>query len=259
MTSAKYIAKWNGSTWSTLASGTSNGVSGTVNALAVSGTALYVGGAFSGLGNNTGALHIAKWDVSTSTWSTLTSGSSNGVNSTVSALAVSGTTLYVGGSFTALGDGTSALRIAKWNGSAWSTFPIGATNGLSGSVTSLAVAGSNVYIGGTFAALGDGTTAAVRFVKWNGNSWEIPANAANSTVRALAYNSSDQKLYIGGTFTILGGTVAAYYIGTLKDAPATRTLALTALIQGRYNGTISVPDTLTVLLRKNWYPYDIAD
>ncbi|NOS69149.1 MAG: hypothetical protein HOP33_04385 [Verrucomicrobia bacterium] len=46
-TTANYIAKWDGSTWSALGSG----MNGTVNALAVSGTNLYVGGGFTKAGN----------------------------------------------------------------------------------------------------------------------------------------------------------------------------------------------------------------
>jgi hypothetical protein len=91
---ANCIAKWDGSAWSALASG----VGGTyyeVDALAVSGTNLYAGGFFDTAGGVT-VNCIAKWDGSA--WSALGSGMDDFWNpNQVFALAVSGTSLYVGG------------------------------------------------------------------------------------------------------------------------------------------------------------------
>src|SRR5437016_8195169 len=69
----------------------------------------------------------------------------SGMNSTVWALAVSGTNLYAGGSFTAAG-GTAANGIARWNGSGWSS--VG--SGVNSTVDALAVSGSDLYAGGNF-------------------------------------------------------------------------------------------------------------
>ena len=46
------------------------------------------------------------------------------MNGMVRALAVSGSDLYAGGSFTTAG-GSAANRIAKWNGSGWSALGSG--------------------------------------------------------------------------------------------------------------------------------------
>ena len=54
---AKFIAKWNGSSWSALGSGMNNWV----YALAVSGSNLYAGGSFTTAGGST-AHGIAKWN-----------------------------------------------------------------------------------------------------------------------------------------------------------------------------------------------------
>jgi hypothetical protein len=98
-TTANYIAKWNGSAWSTLR----YGVDTDVNALAISGSDLYVGGNFNvvcgtsacdSLVLNTPVYGIARWDGSF--WWDLR----YGVNSIVGALAVGGSALYVGGAFT---------------------------------------------------------------------------------------------------------------------------------------------------------------
>ena len=91
------IAKWNGSSWSALASGINN----PVRALAVSGADLYAGGEFTGAVNSGGvpvtASRIAKWNGTS--WSALGSG----INHTVQALAVSGTNVYAGGLFSVAG------------------------------------------------------------------------------------------------------------------------------------------------------------
>ena len=70
-------------------------------------------------------------------------------NSTLSALAVSGGTLYAGGSFTAAG-GNAANYIAQWNGTNWSAIGSGMNN----SVSALAVCGGTLYAGGGFTAAG---------------------------------------------------------------------------------------------------------
>ncbi len=97
-TGVNYIAKWDGSNWLALPNESVNGMNGTVWALAVSGNGdVYAGGEFTTAGEkNTN--HIARWDGSS--WSALGSG----VDSTVYALAVSGSDLYVGGCFTTAGN-----------------------------------------------------------------------------------------------------------------------------------------------------------
>lgn len=100
------VAQWNGKAWTPLGFG----VNGPVNALALVGTRLIVGGEFTQATNSAGqtvpASRLAMWDGSE--WYALGSG----VNGTVSALAVSGLELYVGGTFSGAGDKAS-LYLAK--------------------------------------------------------------------------------------------------------------------------------------------------
>jgi hypothetical protein len=103
------IAKWNGSTWSSLGSLDIpyNMIPG-VCALAVSGNNLYVGGWFTNVGGMS-ATNIAKWDGGT--WSALGSG----MNDVVLALAVDEADhLFVGGNFTLAGTNVSP-HIAQAN------------------------------------------------------------------------------------------------------------------------------------------------
>ena len=116
--SANNVARFNTqtNTWSTLGTGSSNGVSGgfvpAVYALAVVGNEVFVGGFFTEAGG-VSANRVARFNTLTNTWSTLGTGSSNGVNNTVAALSVVGNEVVVGGFFTSAG-GVSANRVARF-------------------------------------------------------------------------------------------------------------------------------------------------
>jgi hypothetical protein len=71
------------------------------------------------------------------------------MNSSVFALAVSGSDLYASGGFTTVG-GSAARYVAKWNGSSWSLLGSGMDN----YVYALAVSGSDLYAGGSFTTAG---------------------------------------------------------------------------------------------------------
>jgi hypothetical protein len=149
------VAKWNGSTWSALGSnGSGNGaIQGDVFATAMCGGALYVGGSFTNAAVLGGADYIAKWNGSA--WSALgTNNVGNGMlNDVVLGLACSGSDLYVGGQFTNAAGIAEADNVAKWNGSAWSALGSDGAGGgaLTGWVESLAVSGTDLYAGGSFA------------------------------------------------------------------------------------------------------------
>ncbi|MBV6465800.1 MAG: hypothetical protein PGMFKBFP_01085 [Anaerolineales bacterium] len=134
----------------------------------------------------------------TLTWTPL---ARNGLNNFVTALAVSGGDLYVGGDFTQTADGTMTLNhIAKYSGGAWSSL---ANNGLNGGVRALAVSGSDLYVGGTFTRTGDNGTTLNRIAKYSGGAWMPLANQGlNNFVAALAVSGGD--LYVGGDFTKTG-------------------------------------------------------
>jgi len=186
---ANHVARWDGSSWSPLGSGTNN----TVNTLLSQGTALYAGGSFTAAGGTT-VNYLAKWDGSA--WSPVGSG---GMDNLVYALAGDGTNIYAGGSFLRAG-GTVAYNIAKWNGGSWSSLGIGTNY----NVQALAWDGTALYAGGNFTTAGG--SAAARIAKWNGSAWSALGSGMNSTVTALVWDGSG--LYAGGFFTTAGGTTA---------------------------------------------------
>lgn len=173
------VAKYDGTNWSALGTGRNDAVF----ALAMDGNGdLYAGG-LDGVG---------KWNGST--WTELGTIASN---DTIYALAVIGTTLYVGGKFTQI-NGVSANYLAKWDGSSWS--PVD-PNGMDGPVRALAVYGTDLIAGGTFTTAG-GTT--VNYIaRWDGSTWHAFGNGMNGPVYTL--NNVEGILYVGGGFTQADG------------------------------------------------------
>ena len=246
LTAADYIAKWDGTNWSALGSGSSgNGsLNSFVYALAVSGSDLYVGGSFTDVNNGgttlSAADYVAKWDGTN--WSALgSSGPNSGsLNSYVYALAVSGTNLYVGGDFSNVNNSgttlTAADYIAKWDGTNWSALGSGSSGdgSLNYYVRALAVSGSNLYVGGNFTNVNNGGTvlgAADRVAKWDGTNWSalgsngVGGGSLTNWVFALAVGGRD--LYAGGHFINVnnGGTWldAADYIAKYEISAVTAT------------------------------------
>lgn len=209
---ASHIAKWNGTAWSTLGIGTDH----PVRALTVyddglgGGPALYAGGEFSYAGG-VWARRIAKWNGAV--WSAL----GLGMNNTVQAIAGfddgsgAGPALYAGGVFTSA-DGITVNRIAKWNGTAWSSLGSGlsaATNW----VRALTVyddgsgSGPALYMGGSFTSVSG--VAAFGMARWNGTAWTPLASVLTGKFHALVVfddgAGGGPALYAGGEFFVQGG------------------------------------------------------
>ena len=127
----------------------------------------------------------------------------------VDALAVSGTNLYVGGSFTTAG-GVPANGIAKWDGSSWSA--LGSGMGNYRCVCHWRVSGTDLYAGGWFTTAGG--VPANYIAKWDGQlgrPWDSGCAAADALgVYALAVSGTD--LYAGGKFSQRQAGCQANYI-----------------------------------------------
>jgi hypothetical protein len=73
------------------------------------------------------------------------------------------------------------------------------------SVYALAWDGMNLYVGGSFTAVGG--VPANYIAKWDGASWSALGSGMNGPVRALAWDGAN--LYVGGSFTTAGGVQAS--------------------------------------------------
>jgi hypothetical protein len=141
------------------------------------------------------------------------------MNGNVSALAVSGGTLYASGAFTWAG-GHQVNYIAQWDGSSWSALG----SGMNTFVYALAVSGGTLYAGGEFWTAGG--NAANYIAQWDGSSWSAlgsgmgggPYPYVYPYVYALAVSGG--TLYAGGAFTTAGGKASAFAAeALLPDKP----------------------------------------
>ena len=227
----------------------------TVNALIVSGSTLYIGGAFNGatgINGNVTRNYLAAVDATTGT----ATGWDPNANSSVYALAISGSTVYIGGYFsgaTGINGNISRNRLAavdattgtatNWDPNAGST------------VNALALSGSTVYIGGSFISINPSLTryslAAVGANSGTATSWN-PNATAGLTVNALLV--SGYKVYAGGDFTTIGSLPQAYFgvipllstTYTVTSASETGPGTLKALIAGATDGDIITFDVATM-------------
>jgi N-acetylneuraminic acid mutarotase len=248
--SANRVARFNTqtNTWSSLGMFSSNGVNDVVNALAVVGNEVVVGGLFTSAGG-VSANGVARFNTQTNTWSSLGTGSSNGVNGEVRALAVVGNEVFVGGFFTSAG-GVSANRVARFNTqtNTWSSLGTGSSNGVSGGVNpyvnALAVVGDEVFVGGFFIEAGGVSANNVARFNTQTNTWSSLGTGSSNgvsggslpSVRALAVVGNE--VVVGGFFTSAGG-VSANGVARFN----TQTNTWSSLGTGSSNGVggISVP------------------
>ena len=174
-----------------------------VDALLLSGNTLYVGGQFSGvIGQGVYRAYLAAVDAGTGN---VTAWNPPSPDEFVTALALSGTSLYVGGNFTAVGASTRNYAAAFDTGSGallpWNPSP-------DSIVRTLVVSGSTVYLGGYFANV-DATpragVAAVDATDGALQNWNpaLTQTSGAPNVDAIAVDGSD--VYIGGDFDAVQG------------------------------------------------------
>ena len=195
-----HIVMWDGTEWSIPGDGVDNVV--TVIHLDDSDN-LYVGGKFDEAGG-TPARGIAMWDGTS--WNSFGLGFRDDVKAI--AIAADGT-LYAGGEFEATdfqnpidpNSGVPALRVAMWDGSAWSQ--VG--EGLNDKVNALEFDDEGVlYAAGVFTADGTESTTLNRIAAWDGSSWTALGGGFDRDADALAFHS-EHGLFVGGTFSLANG------------------------------------------------------
>jgi hypothetical protein len=213
VTSADYVAKWNGTAWSGFAP-----LNGSVYAIAYAGGKLIVGGAFTDASGNANADFLAAWNGSAWEPFCTATGPGPAFNGNVFALQVIGNKLYIGGGFQD-GAGIAAadylVACDLTTGAANSTAD-SISHSLNGTVYALtADDGGTLYAGGAFINVA-GILAADHVAAYDG-AWHAMGSgpgaggaAVDSIVRALA--SDGTNVYVGTDAVDIAGIGAADHV-----------------------------------------------
>ncbi|MCB2156018.1 hypothetical protein KQI84_14160 [bacterium] len=202
---ANNVAKWNGSSWSALWTGTN----GPVYAIDVApdGSA-YIGGYFTEAGGIS-VNHIARWGGNS--WSKLGVGDDNGVHpdgSVRSIYARGNSEIYVGGGFSRVaGSIVTAMNIALWNGQQWSALDWGVANSSmgGGEVNCMVDMGGSIYVGGGFSVAGSTyENGFMDVAQWNGTSWSKLGGGVGGYAHAMTEYQGN--LVVTGLFYSAGRT-----------------------------------------------------
>ncbi|HEY0549475.1 MAG TPA: hypothetical protein VGF13_07710, partial [Verrucomicrobiae bacterium] len=207
------LARWNGAQWVPL----NNTAFNNITSLAMRDNDLFVGG-FSGINAANGTANdIARWD-GTNFWSFLAFPQYTFVafpfpGTNVTGIGTQGTNIYIAGNFrmtpcdSNLQNCIECSNVMRFDG----TFARIVGQGLNGQASSVLVMGTNIYFAGNFTTafpIG-GSVAANRIACWNGVTWTQvggPGVVGTGTINALA--AIGTNLYVGGTFTNIGGVRA---------------------------------------------------
>jgi hypothetical protein len=215
-----------------------NVTGGSVRAIAVGGSTVYIGGDFSNAGGQA-RNRIAALDATVNTNNAIISWNP-GVSELVRALAISGSTLYVGGDFNVrngptdeygqpldpnfqtIGGATrnylAALNTSTGTATSWNPDP-------NDYVFSLAVNGSTIYAGGDFrefdptgSQVARGGLAAIDATTGVLTAWNP---RSNGSVWSLAVSGS--AVYVGGTFTSFNTSITRNKLAALNINTGTPT------------------------------------
>jgi hypothetical protein len=209
---ANGIAAWDGSDWAYL--GEDNAFNDEIYALVKDSDGdIIAGGEFTIAGGQS-ITGTARWDGDH--WSDLDGGVDDPY---VWALAVHNDTVYVGGSFDMAGS-TPVSYIAKWESGVWSDLG----SGVNGSVDALAIDSNGIlYAAGSFDTAGGVSVG--KLARWDGSNWSDLGTGFSwgdsNFIFALTVDD-DNNLYVGGSFSTIGGIstkgIAKYTPGTVAGS-----------------------------------------
>jgi hypothetical protein len=186
----KYVAKWDGINWQSLDTNIVSSSSLKVMSLGSFQNELVIGGSFiaNGTSNNISILSGGSWQPL-----------STGTNSFVTSILDRNTDLIITGYFSMAGS-TSAICIAKWNGTTWVPYP----SPTSSLVECNTVVNNNIVFGGYLNSFLNGSIASrcVATVDQATQNWSGITTGMNNSVNALA--TLGNTLYAGGDFDTAG-------------------------------------------------------
>jgi hypothetical protein len=208
------VAQCTGAFWAPVNS------SGFGEAFATFGARLVVGGNFTRKINHEQAYNLVGWNGQIPS---LVHGGANGPVHALEGFQFGDNQLVVGGSFTRVGEGISAVNVSNI---ALRNEPLlfpGEWSSMDGGFNAPVLAvdrvppnqflGDVIFAGGEFTAAGSGSPTFNRIAQWFGSppAWSAMGNGFNSRVRAIkAYNSGqiNRVVIAGGDFTIAGSVQA---------------------------------------------------
>jgi trimeric autotransporter adhesin len=116
----------------------------------------------------------------------------------------SGPQLYVGGSFTSIGN-LSLSRIARWDGKAWTQLGTGVDSTVNTFCVYNDGSGPALFVGGNFTVAGG--IMCNHIARWDGAAWASVGGGVSSEVRDLEVFNG--KLYATGYFSTAGAVMAS--------------------------------------------------
>lgn len=203
----KGIARWSkaNQVWEAVGNPVTGAMITSINTMAFDANGdLYVGGEFTNIAGVSGANYVAKYTVSTGTWSKVGTGISHPSGAIVSAITISSDgTIFIGGFFDTAGGNTNCNYIAYYNGTNWAPLSKGLNNG----VNALKFASDGrLLIGGVFTDA-DGANGDY-ICWWDGSAFrsftDLGATELNNSVESIDINPNG-TIIIGGQFIDAGG------------------------------------------------------
>lgn len=214
-TAADYLAQWDGSAWSKVATTAFTARGGVylnyVTSIAKVGKYLYVGGVFAA----GSSLNIARIDTTSGAVAGLDNGMSAGSDdAVVEEIAVIGNEathkVYAGGAFGQANNSGGAVSnsagIAVWDANStppsWSALA-GGLSGAAKIVNGMSTAGTTLYVGGQFDGAASPVVTSKGVMSWNGTAWSAMSTTqkgfTGSPLTAALLARSTSEVYAAGT------------------------------------------------------------
>jgi hypothetical protein len=178
---------------------------------------VFVAGSFTAVTDASGTqslpiANLAAFDPSTGTFDASWTPNPNGA---VTALALSGGQLYVGGAFTQV-SGQTRKHLAAVDPAGTGSLT-GWSPAVTGGVDALTIGGGWVYVGGNFTALGGVTRSYLGRVSLSSGAMDTTwAPKPDARVRALVVSGDASRVYAGGDFTTVNGTGVGHSIASVN-------------------------------------------
>lgn len=200
---AKFLARWNGSTWDTIPGGQPNDV---VDGMILYNNDIYISGVFDSVGNIP-ASGIAKWDGAS--WSAIGNNFPfvTAWTGVIYQMEFYHGNLFVGGNF--YDPQGNLCYLAKWDGIAWEFLGGDLQCGFGG-IADMAVYNDELYVAGFFVE--GGVNVATSIMRWNDTLWRDVAGSVQFVVNnypmVQKMTVHNGKLYCAGNFEMIGNVPA---------------------------------------------------